>query len=202
MLTIGLCGGSGSGKGAACETFLALGIPTIDTDAIYHQLTSGPSDCLRELTAEFGEGIITNGALNRRKLADIVFAPDASPELHKRLNSIAHRHILARAREISDKYRREGKSAVVIDAPLLFESGLDAECDVTLAVVADLDKRIERIMARDGITKIEAVRRIRNQLPDDYLISRVDYVITNNGGIDELKQAVFRFVEKILPQRQ
>ena len=198
LLTIGLCGGSGSGKGAVCDAFRACGIPSVDTDKVYHMLTSAPSDCLDELVSVFGVGILTDGILDRRKLADIVFNPDGGEKARARLNSIAHKHILARTRGMAAEFYNAGARAVVIDAPLLFESGFDRECDVTVAVIADAEKRVERITARDGISRDAALRRIASQIADSDLISRADHVIYNNGSFDELSCAVNALVRELL----
>lgn len=197
MKVIGLCGGSGSGKGAVSAVFTELGIPCIDTDAVYHELTAAPSLCLDELVCEFGESVIKDGALDRRALAEIVFSVDKSGDSLKRLNSIAHRHILARARELIRQYSEGGAEIVVVDAPVLFESGFDRECQLTLAVIADPEERIKRIMARDNMTYSAASKRINNQKSDEWLIANTDAQIFNNGSIAELREAVIAFVNDI-----
>ena len=130
MKLIGLCGGSGSGKGAVCSLFNRLGIPSIDTDKVYHQLTSSPSDCLKALTDTFGESIIRpDGSLNRVKLANIVFA-DGADSKRKALGRITHKYILERTDEIAAEYFNAGADFVIVDAPLLFESGYNKKCDM------------------------------------------------------------------------
>ena len=154
MKIIGLCGGSGSGKGIASKYFLQLGIPSIDTDAVYHDLINTSSSCVDELVMAFGDSIIdVNGGVNRKVLSDIVFCDNSKEKLNL-LNEITHRHILDKTRDLINEYRRSGVVAVIVDAPLLFESGFDRECDFTVAVIADRDIRIQRVMNRDGISEI------------------------------------------------
>ena len=197
MKIIGLCGGSGSGKGVVSEFFLKLGIPSVDTDVVYHEITGRKSACVDELASCFGENIIdSNGGLNRRALSDIVFADGASEKL-KLLNQIAHRHILDKTREIIEEYSKNGASAVIIDAPLLFESGFDKECDITVAVVADRDARIDRVVRRDEISTEAAARRIDSQISDSELIKRCDYFVENNGDLSSLEDAVKMIAAKI-----
>ncbi len=198
MKIIGLCGGSGSGKGTVAAFFDAYGIPSIDTDAVYHEITSFASPCLRELAARFGEGIIKNGALDRAALRAVVFTDDDFESKHRDLCRITHSHVLARTREILAEYERAGMIAALVDAPMLFESGFDSECDEIIAVVSDENLRIARIMLRDGISFDDARRRISSQRSDEFLREHCDHVIANNGDLAELKRAVGAVAEKIL----
>ena len=196
MKIIGLCGGSGSGKGTVASLFAERGVLHIDTDRVYHRLTSGKSPCLDELCGLFGEGILSaDGALDRRALSEIVFSERGS-EARAMLNSISHRHVLAEVRRIIKD--AEGKyPAVIVDAPLLFESGFDEECDLVVAVTAKREHRIQRIISRDNITLEAAERRIEAQIGDSELILRADFVITNDTDVESLKGAVDEILTKI-----
>ena len=194
MKVIGMCGGSGSGKGLACSYFNELGIRVIDTDRVYHSLTSSFTDCLREISDCFGDGIVKDGRLDRASLANIVFS---SKEKLDALNAIAHKHILSEVRKKIDIYRSKGERGVIIDAPVLFESGFDKECDAALVVYADVDVRVSRIMRRDGISREKALLRIQSQKSDAWLIARCDYSIENSGTPDELKRKVTELAKKI-----
>lgn len=198
LIIVGLCGGSGSGKGAVCSFFEEYGTPTIDTDAVYHDLTSRDSECLRELVAEFGESIVVGGVLNRRVLAQIVFCGEGAENRHRRLNTIAHKHILNEVRAKIADYESEGYKAVVVDAPLLFESGFNEECDVVVSVIADAEIRINRIISRDNISRSDAIQRIKSQKSDDWLRDRSDFVVVNNGGLEALKSSVSSILNEIL----
>ncbi len=159
---VGLCGGSGVGKGYVGNMFSARGIPVIDTDAVYHDMISHSTECLKQITDVFGGGVLrSDGALDRSALSRIVFSDKSK---HEVLNAITHKHILAKTRQIIKELSAAGKKCVIVDAPMLFESGFDAECDMTLGVVADTDIRIGRITERDGISSERAAARISNQL--------------------------------------
>lgn len=196
-MIIGLCGGSGSGKGEACSAFLELGIPSIDTDRVYHELTSAMSDCLIEIKDAFGESVISNGALDRRELSRIVFAEGAEDK-RILLNTIAHKHILSATRDIAAELFKKGYAHVIIDAPLLFESGFDKECDLIIGVIADREIRISRIMRRDGIDYDSALRRINAQLSDSELKKKCNYIIENNRDIAALRLTVSKIKDEVL----
>ena len=199
MKVIGLCGGSGSGKGTVASIFAKLGIPAIDTDAVYHTLTSEKSPCLDALVEQFGDGILaSNGSLDRKKLTEIVFYGDNSEINRQILNKIAHKHVLDKTRELISEYRKEGKHAAIVDAPLLFESGFDKECDIVIAVTASENTRLERITKRDKISFEKAKLRIRAQLPDEYLAANSKYTVKNEGNLSDLTAAVETIAEEIL----
>ena len=190
MLTIGLTGPSGAGKGMVASLFAGYGVPSIDTDAVYHALLIPPSACLDELVARFGESILTeDGSLHRPSLASLVFAPGHEEDL-KDLNRITHRHVLNEVRRRLVAYRVEGKAAVLVDAPQLFESGFDAECDYVLAVLAPRNLRLSRIMARDGLEESRAVARMDAQKSDDFFYEHADAVLVNDGRAEDLQAGI------------
>lgn len=198
MKVIGLCGGSGSGKGVVAELLSEYGFAHIDTDKIYHELTDKSSPCLDELTFAFGKEIINEkGGLDRTSLAEIVFNSPNKDELRKTLNRIAHRHVLDSVRELLPRLKAEGFAAALVDAPLLFESGFDKECDLILAVVAPREVRVKRICERDGISPDAAKRRIASQLSDKFLLSHSDYCLTNDSDIASLRSQCEGIVKKI-----
>ncbi len=187
MKIIGLTGPSGSGKSLFCELLSARGAVTIDADAVYHELLVPPSPCLDTLKERFGSEIIRpDGTLDRKALADIVFAPDAEGELED-LNRITLRTVIAKIRAMIAALPQD--STVVVDAPTLFESGFDKECDLTVALIADRETRISRIMSRDGLTRESAEARINAQKSDDFYRESCDTVIYNNGDLEGLRAA-------------
>ncbi len=136
ITVLGICGRSGSGKGYVCKIFNQFGIPSIDTDSVYKSLVTGcgdaPSPCLMEITDAFGESVLDEkGDLNKLALADIVFAPGNALRL-KQLNAITHKHIKEKTLQTIVLLADAGNSAVLIDAPVLFESGFDRLCDLKL----------------------------------------------------------------------
>ena len=198
MKIIGLVGGSGSGKGCVCDILSERSVFAIDTDRVYHEITSSDSPCLRELALEFGNAVIgKNGALDRVYLRGIVFGTKDADEKREKLNKIAHKHILNETRKIIKEKLEAGFAAVIVDAPLLYESGFDSECDITVCVVANEDLRVKRIVLRDGISEDDAIKRIRGQLSNEELASRSDYVIQNNGNFEDLREQVDDLIKKI-----
>ena len=199
MKVIGLCGGSGSGKGVVSSLFASRGIPYIDTDAVYRQLISGDGPCTKALSDEFGKEIISpDGSVNRRVLANIVFGSENSDYKLKKLNSIAHKFILDQTRKKLDEFKTLGFKAAIVDAPVLFESGFDKDCDFIISVIADAKIRVERIIVRDNIDKISAEARIAKQLSNEELISRSNYVIENNSDLQSLEKKVNEIADLIM----
>ena len=184
MKIIGLTGGSGAGKGEVCKAFLGFGIDSVDTDKISRDVTRKGGECLGELVMGFSGGILDKyGNLNRKKLAEIAFS---SRENLDKLNFITHRHILNDCKRIILDMKNADRKAVIIDAPLLFESGFDKSCDVIISVISDSQKRIERIVKRDGITETQAETRIKNQKTDEFFIANSDYIIYNNSDYADI----------------
>ena len=187
MKILGMCGGSGAGKGYVCSVFAAHGIPAIDTDAVYHAMTSVHSPCTEELERYFGSSILReDGSLNRSALAAIVFAPDGAEKL-KKLNEITHKYIKTETEKAICQYRTENRRAVIVDAPALFESGFDRMCDRIIGVFAPREERIARIMKRDGLPRERAEARLSKQIPDEVLAPKCDYCIQNGGEDVELQ---------------
>ena len=190
MHIIGLCGGSGSGKGAVCSFFSEYGIPSIDADRVYHEITSYYSPCLRELESAFGSKIIKNESLDRKALAEIVFSSEEKGTNLELLNTISHKYVVEEMMKRAADFEDKGKRYVIFDAPLLFEAGADKYCSFIICVIADKEVRTGRIVNRDGITKEQAGTRIASQRKDSVLVERSDFVIENNGSLDDLKESV------------
>ncbi len=188
MLIIGLTGGSGCGKSIVSKAFEALGAFCMDTDAIYHAMISSPSSCTEALAQAFGKDILTeNGAVSRPILAAKVFC--GGGEEKKRLallNQITHQQILDVVRNAIAEEKKKGRIALVVDAPLLFESGFHKECDISLAVLAPKALRLSRIIARDGISYDAAKARIDAQPSDDFYEKQADFVLINDSSAQTL----------------
>ena len=198
MKIIGLTGGSGSGKGEVSKILAELDIPSIDTDLVYCELTAADTPCLRVLSDEFGTGIISeDGSLDRATLAGLVFSGEGADARRERLNQIAHRFILDETRKRLRLYAERGYSMAIVDAPVLFESGFDKECDAVICVIADRDVRISRIVARDSLSEEAAKMRIDSQMSDSALKERSDYAIVNNGDLTALRKSVVDIIGKI-----
>ncbi len=191
---IGLTGGSGAGKGYVSALLQAYGIPSLDTDLVSRRVCAPGQPCLAALIDRFGAGIVQpDGSLNRRQLAARVFA---RPEELADLNRITHRYILQSCRAWLEERRAAGCALAVIDAPLLFESGFDRECDRTVAVLAPIPQRIARIMARDGLDEAAARLRLSRQKEDAFFREHADAILLN-GDSDDIRGQVEALVAKL-----
>ena len=189
MIKIGVCGSSGSGKGFVCKLFSTFGYKWIDTDKVYRDLATPKSECVKRLNECFGDSILnSDGSLNRKALSKIVFEGEKAGEKLKKLNEITHYHISVETERIIKESEKNGYSGVLIDAPVLFESGFDRMCDVTVCVTAPFDLKLKRVIARDNITKEKALSRISTQLTDSQLREKCDYEIDNSENADIEKQ--------------
>ena len=188
MLLIGLTGGSGSGKSCVADELRRRHFKTFDADLEYHMLIEKDSPCTQALSKEFGQDILLkNGGIDRKKLADIVFA--STPEREERislLNRITHRYVIERVHAWVAACRAEGALLAILDAPTLIESGLDRECDAVIAVTAPMDLRKERIIKRDQIDAYAAQKRLDAQPEESFYTKRADFVIVNRGDQSSL----------------
>ncbi len=198
MVVLGLTGPSGAGKGALAAALGKHGIPHLDTDAIYHELLIPPSPCLDALVAAFGTSVLSaDGTLDRTALAAKVFAENAPKTYLTTLNTVSHSFILAETRQRIADARAVGKRAVLVDAPLLYESGFDAECDAVIAVIAPRSLRLARIMARDKITEEAASARLDAQKEDAFYTDRADFVVFNDGDLRTLEAEAEKIMREI-----
>lgn len=193
MIVIGLTGPSGSGKGWVSSILDKYNIPTIDTDAVYHDLLIPPSPCLSELVDTFGSTILTDNKLNRPALAAIVFS---DPEKLKLLNRITHKYILKKTDSLLQQYEKDGYQAATVDAPALFESGYDKKCDFVIAVTAPQELRLQRILRRDSISIDNALKRISAQPDDEFYSSRAKYTVCNNNDDVQLTKDLCAILEQ------
>ena len=196
LKVIGVTGGIGSGKSTVSRTLRDLGAVVIDTDTIARTVTARGGKTLEELVGYFGSGILDGGGeLDRTKLAGLVFKDPV--KLHA-LESITHKHIVARILESIDNIKNSGKTDIIaIDAPIPVEHGFLDVSDEIWVVVADKETRIDRIMQRSGYSYEEALDRINSQKKDEEYLKVADEVLRNDGSIEELEQAVVKlFLQK------
>jgi len=186
MIRIGLTGVSGSGKSFVTKIFAKYGVSSINSDAIVHELYNTKNPCTEALVRLFGEGILkSDHSVDRKELASIVFA---SQEKLLLLNQTVHPFVIEKIKKVVKEKETQGAQAFLIEAPQLFESGLQEFCDYVVSVIADHQIRVERLISRDGIIKEMAEKRISNQYGDSFFREHSDFCIENNGSDDLEKQ--------------
>lgn len=199
MKIIGLTGQSGAGKGTAAKILEKNGIPHIDCDEIYHSMLTAGGECTSELAKHFGSEILApDGSVDRKKLGSVVFSGEGHEKRLAELNEITHSIVLKKCRRLIEEYKGQGKFAVAVDAPTLFESGFDKECDIILSVLAHHELRLERIINRDGISREKALERFSAQKSEDFFRNNSDYVIENSDDEAELEVAIKKFIREKL----
>ncbi len=200
-LTVGLTGGMACGKSTVARLWGSLGARIIDSDATVHRLLREDEDVLREVCEVFGDGVFTpDGAIDRPALGRIVFGDEDD---RQRLMRILHPKTLAIHRaEAAEHIAAHPAGVAVIDSPLLFESRLDADMDVTVTVAASEETRIRRALARAQgrgatIDEPELRRRDAMQMPVDEKRARADFVIENEGSEDDLNARAMKVWEEL-----
>lgn len=188
-MIIGITGGTGSGKSTLLHLIEQQGGSVLDCDAIYHGLLQTDAILLKGIENRF-PGTVTGGVLDRKKLGAIVFSDENALQ---ELNQITHSAV---KKEIM--FQLESKSDLVaIDAIGLFEGELDSLCDVTVAVTAPVEDRIRRIMSRDSISEEYAKNRIASQHSDEWFVSKCDYILENNGTVEDFQAKCIAFFRKL-----
>lgn len=197
---IGLAGGIGSGKSAVARILRELGCEVSDADSVVRVLLDEP-EVQQTLRSWWGPTVISpEGVTDRRAIADIVFH---QPEERRRLEALLHPIVSRRRREqwkALDADPQRLIPAYVIDAPLLFEAGLDAECDAVIFVDADRSDREARVAAGRGWDAAELARRESAQLSLDLKRERSDHTIENRGDLASLRTQVEQVLHRILHQ--
>ncbi len=178
MKVIGITGSSGSGKSTLTKILAnELNAKAIYSDEIVKKMQKKGTDYYKKIVETFGEEILNeNKEINRKKLAEIIFSKEKD---RNKMNEITKTYVLE---EIKRQIKETKKETVIVDAPILIESGLNKECNVIIAVICNRKTQIKRICERDNIEEKEAIARLNSQKSNEYYKKYADYIVENNGG--------------------
>ncbi len=184
---VAVTGGIASGKGCVCELLSQQGADVVNADEIVHKLLTSDPNVQEKVTLLLGPEIVENGAINKQTVAKKVFN---QPDLLKSLEQILHPAV----EEIIQKEYEKSKSPLfVAEIPLLYEAGFDKNFETVIAVKADE----ETCMSRANLTEEEYNQRMKRQLSPEIKAERADFVIHNNGSLEELKQQTLDVYQKL-----
>lgn len=187
-MIFGITGGTGCGKTTLLTLIAQAGGLVLDCDAIYHELLSRDAGLLAAIEGRF-PGVVENGALQRKKLGAVVFSdPAALADLNKITHTAVKQEVLRRL--------KGGPDLAAIDAIALFEGGLAELCDVTVAVTAPIEARVQRLMGRDGIDEAYARSRIAAQHEPLWFCRRCDHTLTNDSDRETFFQKCVAFLSQ------
>jgi len=195
----GLTGGAASGKSTVARMFQALRTRIIDADRIGHEMLRSSSPASVEILRQFGKGILDDsGEIDRSRLGRIVFG---DPQKLQQLNAIVHPRIIARVEDLAAQHHADDPGAVIlVDAALIFEAGIGGRFDKVVVAWCRPEQQIERLMAKSGLTREEAERRIAAQMPAEEKRRRADYLIDCSGSLESTREQVRRVYADLVPQ--
>jgi len=187
--TFGLTGGIASGKTTVAAMFAELGAKVIDADRLGHELIRSPLPAYHEIARHFGFEILDpQGEIDRKRLGGIVFA---EPEKLRLLNSIVHPRVIERVEQLATAYHLQDPHAVVmVEAALHYEAGIADRFAKMLVAWCRPKQQLERLIAKTGLPREEAERRIATQMPAEEKRRRADYVIDCSGSREETRARV------------
>lgn len=198
MLVLGLTSGIGGGKSVVAGMFQSLGAAVVSADELAREIVRPGSPVLERIAAHFGdEALREDGNLNRPWLAEKIFS---DPRARRALDRITHPAIAELARRRFAALAQAGARLVVYDAPLLYEAGADAQVDAVVVVAVGEALQLQRLMARDGLERQAARARIAAQMPLAQKIARADYVIDNNGSLEDTRRQVVALMKRLAPK--
>ena len=193
MIVVGLTGGIASGKSTTATLFRESGIPVHDADAVVHEMMAPGGVAVESVIDAFGRHILApDGSINRQRLGAEVFS---APERRQLLESIIHPLVGAARDKFLESCRRSGEPIVVLDIPLLFETGGETLCDFVILCIVDADTQRQRAVARQGMTpeKLDAI--LQSQMPLATKRTLADAVIETDHGVDAARLALKAILE-------
>ncbi len=196
LLRVGLTGGIGSGKSTVSKVFAQLGRKVLSADDIARKLTETNADIKSAIRQVFGDEVfLPDGSLNRKALAEIVFNDEESKE---KLNAIIHPLVFEEIeRQVAALTPDECEPYIIIEAALVYESRMDDDLNYVIVVDAKEERRIDRVIERDDVTRKEVLARIKSQMEVNEKVELADFVIHNDGTEADLIERV-SFIDKLL----
>ncbi|MSN97387.1 dephospho-CoA kinase [Bacillus paralicheniformis] len=192
-LVIGLTGGIASGKSTVAQMFQQCGITVVDADVIAKEAVEQGMPAYQKIAETFGQGVLLEtGDIDRRKLGEIVFANE---EKRMQLNAIVHPEVRKMMIKQRDEAIRAGERFVVLDIPLLYESGLEHLTDKVIVVWVPMELQLERLMKRNRLTEDEALNRIHAQHSLDEKKKKADAVIDNSGSLKDTEAQLHQLLD-------
>ncbi|MBE5768640.1 MAG: dephospho-CoA kinase [Clostridiales bacterium] len=199
MRIIGLTGGIACGKSNISETLQEMGAVIIDGDKLSRELTAPGGDALPLIRDAFGEDVFApDGTLMRRALGDVIFS---SAEKRQMLDDLMQPLLLNLIKRRIREAEEAGAAACVLDMPLLYEAGLDKLCDTVWCAYLPPETQLERLMARDGFTEEEALKRLSSQMDPAEKARRAHVVIDTSGSILYTKAMIPDLYQQELAKR-
>jgi dephospho-CoA kinase len=188
-LLVGVTGGIGSGKSTVCSILAGLGCELFEADRVARDLQLTDPEVISGISGLFGKEVYTRDAdgmlgIDRKAIASAVFSDRARLEA---LNALIHPKVFTAFDREVERCRRTGKRILCKEAAIMFESGRAGDLDLIVVVAADDELRIARAVSRGLGSREEVVRRMRAQWPQERLVEQADFVIWNNGSLDELR---------------
>lgn len=195
MFVVGLTGGLGTGKSTVAAMFQRLGAEVINADTIVHELLGKKGGCYSAVIRAFGKEVAGKDGIDRRKLASLVFN---NKQKLKKLEAIVHPKVLIEIKRRLNIYREKAfRGIVIVEVPLLFEAGFDRYVDTAVVVAAKQQKQLERSQKHLKLTRTEALRRIKAQMPLRDKIRLADIIIDNSGTKTQTLKQVKRICQKL-----
>ncbi len=194
MLVIGLTGSIGMGKSTAASRIRALGVPVIDADAIVHKLYTAGGAAVEPIAAAFPGTKSQDGGIDRQKLAAALLA---DPSAYAKLEAIVHPLVLRTERDQMHAEAAKGADKIVLEIPLLFETGGDARVDVTIVVSAPPEVQRRRVLERPGMTAEKFEQILARQTPDEEKRRRADFVVDTSRSIPETEAQIDRIISQL-----